>query len=238
MKRTSSPLTAVATILLALTVYAQHQQPRRAGAPVLTNDDVLSPRTGYSLPEENINRTGAAGGSALRNARTVLQSALTRMGEVSSLRTRLQTSLPTGQREVLIESVKPDRTHIISADGEMIMIGRKFYFKSGAGWQVTSLPAGSAQAATGLDYRTFMKEMMAKSGVRITGQIVGGQVLDGVDTVAYEFAVTDGSETGTIQVCVGKEDGYMRRMFLQGGGVEFRIWFTNINEQLSIEPPL
>jgi hypothetical protein len=173
----------------------------------------------------------------LRNARAVLQGALTKMGEVNSVRTRLQTSLPTGQREVLIESVKPDRAHIISADGEMIMIGGKLYLKSAAGWQVTSMRAGGAQSV-GLDYRTVVKELMAKSGVRITGQAVGGQMIDGVDTVAYEFTVTDGSETGTIQVCVGKEDGYMRRMFLMGGGLELRIWFTHINEQFSIEPPL
>lgn len=238
MKRASIVSTAlVVVVLLAPAVDAQRQEPRRPGAPVLTNDDVLSPRAPHSLPDESIDRTNQSG-SPLRNARTVLESALTKMIEVSSVRTRMQTSLPTGQREILIESMKPDRAHIISSDGEMIVIGRQFYLKSSEGWQVTSMPAGSAQSDAGFDFRTFVKQMIGKSSVRITGHLLGGQMIDGVDTVAYEFAVTDGSESGTIQVSVGKEDGYMRRMSLSEGAVGIKIWFTNINEQFSIEPPM
>ena len=160
------------------------------------------------------------------------------MGEVNSLRTRMQTFLPSGQREILIESMKPDRIHVISPYGEMIAIGRKFYMKSNGAWEVTPVPAGGAQSDAGFDFRTFVKEMIAKANVRITGQVLGGQMIDGVETVAYEFSVTDGSETGTIQVSVGKEDGYIRQMFLSGGAVDIKIWFTKINEQLSIEPPM
>lgn len=238
MRRSSTLSTSIAVVLLlVLAVDAQGQEPRRPAAPMLTNDDVLSPRAPHSLSEESVSRTNVSG-SPLRNARAVLETALTKMSEVNSLRTRLQTFLPTGQREILIESVKPDRVHVISPYGEMITIGRKFYVKSTAGWEVTSAPAGGAQSDAGFDFRTFVKEMTAKAGVRITGQVLGRQMIDGVETVAYEFAVTDGSETGTIQVSVGKEDGYIRRMSLSGGAVEIKIWFTNINEQISIEPPM
>jgi len=160
------------------------------------------------------------------------------MGEVNSLRTRIETSLAAGVREVLIESVRPDRMHITSAEGEMIQIGGKFYLKSGGEWQVKSLPAGGAQSDSGFDFRTLVKQMITKSGLRLTGQLLGDQVVDGVDTTVYEFAVTDGSQTGTIQLSVGKKDGYMRRMSLNGGGLGIQLWFTNINEQLSIEAPM
>ena len=238
MRRTSNISTSIAVVLLLVVGYgAQAQERRRPAAPMLTNEDVLSPGAGHSLTEESVSRTNLSG-SPLRNARAILESALTRMGEVNSSRTRLQTSLPAGQREILIESVKPDRVHVISPYGEMIAIGRKFYVKSTGGWEVTSAPAGDAKSDAGFDFRTFIKQMTTKAGVRITGQVLGSQMIDGVETIAYEFAVTDGSETGTIQVSVGKEDGYLRRMSLLGSAVDIKIWFTNLNEHISIEPPM
>ena len=204
---------------------------------MLTNEDVLSPRAVSSLPEESVTRTNLSG-SPLRNPRAVLESALTKMGEVNSLRTRIQGSLPEGQREILIESMKPDRMHVTSPYGEIIAIGRKFYVKGNGGWQVTPMPAGGAQADAGFDFRILVKQLIAKASVRMTGQVLGSQMIDGVDTVAYEFAVADGYETGTIQVSVCKADGYMRRMSISGGGVDIKLWFTNINEQLTIEPPM
>jgi hypothetical protein len=237
MKRTSTLYFAVVALLLAVVIDARSQEGRRPRPPMLTSDDVLAPGPARSLPEETISRTGPSG-APLRNARTVLEGALTKIGEVRSLRIRMQASLPTGQREVLIESVKPDRAHVVSSEGEMIVIGRKFYLRNNAGWQITSMPAGGAQSDADLDFRTFMKEMIGKSGVHITGQVLGTETIDGVDAIAYEFAVSDRSETGTIQVSVGKEDGYMRRMSISKGVAGIKVWFTNINEQLSIEPPM
>jgi len=234
--RTSGLASAIVIVLLlAFDTGAQQPASRRQAAPALTNEDVLYPRASRATSEEKT-KPLEGGSSPLRNARVVLEGALTKMSEVTSIRTRVQTFLPAGEREMLIESIKPDRTHLVSADSEMIVIGRKFYMKNGGTWQVTSMPAGKGDL--GLDFRTFVKEMTGKSGVRISGQVVGSQMLDGVETVAYEFAVTDGSETGTIQVCVGKQDGYMRRIFLLGGQLEIKIWFTDINQPISIEAPL
>ena len=236
MRTSTLSFLILVVLLLAIPADARQARSQRPRSPLMTNEDVWSPRARSSTADESVSPTGAAS-SPLRNARAVLEGALTKMSEVSSVRTRVQTSLPTGEREVLIETMKPDRTHIMSADGEMFVIGRKFYVKTGETWNVTSVPAGS-KSDVGFDFRTFVKQMMAKSNVRVTGQVVGGQILDGVDTVAYEFAVTDGSETGTVQVCVGKQDGYIRRMFLSGGALEIKIWFTNLNEHFSIEAPM
>lgn len=237
MRRTSTLFIAIPALLLTAIIDVRSQEPRRQRPPVLTSDDVLAPRSVNPLPDDSISRTGPSG-TPLRNARIVLESALTKMGEINSLRTRLQASMPTGQRDVMIESIKPDRAHIVSSDGEMIVIGRKFYMKNNAGWQLTSLPAGGAQSDSGLDFRALVKQMLGKPGVRLTGQVLGTQSIDGVDSIAYEFAITDGSETGTIQVSVGKEDGYIRRMALSGGALEIKVWFTDINERFSIDPPM
>jgi hypothetical protein len=238
MRRISTLSTAVAVVLLSvLAVGAQRQEPRRPASPMLTNDGVSSPGAAHSLPEESVTPTNLSG-SPVRNPRAVLESAITKMGEVNSVRTRVQGTLPEGEREILIESMKPDRLHVISPFGEVIAIGNKLYVKNTGRWEVTTLPSASAQSQAGFDFRAMMKQMLAKSSVRMTGQILGSQMIDGVDTLAYEFALTEGSDTGTIQVSVGKADGYMRRMSVSGGGVSFRIWFTNINEQFSIEPPM
>lgn len=238
MKRTSTLASALAVVLLlVLAVGAQQQGPGRPRAPMLTNEDVFSPGVAHSLPEESISRTNLTG-SPVRNPRAVLESALTKLGEVNSVRTRIQGSLPEGQREILIESMKPDRLHVTSSYGEMIAIGRKLYMKSTGGWQVTAMPADGPQSRAGFDFRTLVKEMISKSSVRMTGKVLGSQMIDGVDTVTYEFAVTEGSETGTIQVSVGKADGYMRRMSVLGGALSINFWFTDINEQFSIEPPM
>ena len=238
MRKTYS-LTAVIAVVFMLTpvVGAQRPETRRPATPMLTNDDVSSPRSVTSRPEETISRTSSTG-SALRNPRAVLESALTKLGEVNSVRTRMQSSMTLGAQDVLIESVKPDRMHVTSAYGEMIMIGRKFYMKSAGGWQVTSSREGMNQSDAGLDFRTLVKQMLAKTNIKVTGQILGGETIDGVEAVAYEFSVTDGVETGTINVSVGKDDGYMRRMSLSGGPINVRMWFTDINQPISIEPPM
>jgi hypothetical protein len=236
MKRVSTLSLVVSVVLLLAAVEGRSQEARRPKAPALTSDDVVSQAPARAIAEESVTRPGPSG-APLRNARTVLESALTKMAEVNSVRIRMQASLPTGEREVLIESVKPDRAHITSPEGEMIIIGRKFYLKSGGTWQVTSAPSGGAQSDAGFDIRTVVKEAIGKAGVSITGQILGDQTVDGVNTVAYEFAVNDRSETGKIQVSVGKDDGYIRRMLLSSGGFGIKVWFSNINEQFSIEPP-
>jgi len=229
-------LTGVVLLMLASVAGAQ-QEPRRPRSPVLTNEDVTSPASPRSNPDDSVSRNDSSG-STIGDPRGVLEGAVAKLGEVKSIRTRMKTSLPSGEREVLIESVKPDRMRVTSSDVEFIMIGRKFYLKTDGKWQVTSAPADSSQSDTGLDFRAFLKQMLAKPGVLVTGRLVGDQTIDGVDTTAYDFTVSTESETATIQLWIGKQDGYMRRLFLSGGAMGIRIWFSNINETLSIKPPM
>jgi len=237
MKRTATLLATAMFLLTALTAVAQQPEPRRPRAPMLTNEDVTSSAAAPTAPEEVITPT-KTGATTIRNPRGLLESSLLKMSDVSSMRTRIQTSLPTGPREVVIESIKPNRTHVISSEGEMIIIDRNYYLKSNGTWQLTTLPAAGSQRDAGFDFRTFVKQMIGKAGVRITGQVVGEHTLDGVEAFAYEFEVTDGSESGRLQLSVGKKDGYMRRMSLSGDGVVMKISFSKINEQLSIEAPM
>ena len=222
----------VFTLLLAALCAAQQGQPRRT-TPMLTNDDVLSPRSASSQPIDSEPRT--IKGSPLRNARTVLESAMSKMGELNSIRTRMQSLLPSGPVDVLVESMKPDRVHVVSPYGEMISIGRKFYVKGAGGWSVTSSKA--AQSDAGLDFKAVIKQFVEKSGLTITGERLGSQTVDGIETVAYAFELSDGNQTGRIELNIGK-DGYMRQLFLSGGGLDLKLWFSNLNEPLSIEPPM
>ncbi|HEU4390597.1 MAG TPA: hypothetical protein VFV34_22530, partial [Blastocatellia bacterium] len=191
-----------------------------------------------SAPDVDILQTKSSG-SPVPNPRAVLESVLKKMSQARAVRTRMLTALPSGERLLKIESVKPDRVHIIAPDGEMIIIGRKLYSTFGQGtWQVTPLPAGGGSEAGAFDFQAFIREMMSKTGVSITGQILGDETVDEVEAVAYEFTVTDGKETGVMQVSVGKQDGYMRRLFLLGDAISLKIWFSDINGDLSIEAPI
>lgn len=237
MRRISTLFTAViAVVLLLMAVDAQRPEPRRPSAPMLTNEDLLSPGTA-TTNEESVSRPKVSG-SPLRNARVVLESLFTRMAEVNSVRTRMRGSLPEGEREILLESIKPDRLHVISPEMEIIAIGRKSYVKNAGRWELTAMPDGGPQSSAGFDFRTLVKQMISKPSVHITGQVLGTQMLGGVDTIAYEFAITEGSENGTIQISVGKADGYMRQMSVSGGAINIKFWFTDINQRFSIEPPI
>jgi len=131
--------------------------------------------------------------------------------------------------------MKPDRMHVTSPYGEMISIGRKFYVKGPGGWSLT--PGNEAQSDAGLDFRALVKQLIQKSRVAITGYLLGPQTVDGIDTVAYTFEVTEGKEFGKVDVYLGK-DGYIRQMFLSEGALNLKLWFNNLNEPLSIEPPM
>jgi hypothetical protein len=151
----------------------------------------------------------------------------------------MEATLSTGQRDLLIESVKPDRMRVVGQDGEMIFVeGRLYSRTAGGNWETREMPQGGAQSVAGVDFVRFLKQLLNRSRARVAGQILGSESLDGVETIAYEFTVSDNSETGTIQVSVGKDDGFMRKLFISGGPVVVRAWFTNINESISIEPPL
>jgi hypothetical protein len=226
------------------------QQSRPSRAPSLTSDDLLSPGASSLIHTED--KLPASSGPALQNARSVLERMMTKMSEVRSVRTRVQAVLDNGPREVLIETVAPDRVHAVLPEGEMIVIGSTLYMKRDGSWQVSKVPGGDAARNSEfgvfrhLFFGALVKELMAKSGVRITGHSLGDHVLDGVDALAYRFEVSDRSETGSIQVSVGKQDGYIRRMSISGrpalvdgaGGLMITVWFSNINEPFSIEPPM
>ena len=235
MRRTSLITATLISILISVSAaIAQQGQPRRPAAPMMTSDDVVSPRSANpSFIEPDVLRTTK--GSPVKNPRAILENALSKMSELNSVRTRMQTLMPSGSIDVVIETMKPDRMHVTSPYGEMISIGQKFYVKGTEGWSVTSVKPPQSDAL--LDFRALVKQLIEKSRVTITGYLLGPQTVDGIDTVAYTFEVNDGNEFGKIDLYLGK-DGYMRQMFLSGRAVNLKMWFNNLNEPLSIEPPM
>jgi hypothetical protein len=223
----------ISTLILVSLAIAQQGQPRRP-APMMTSDDVLSPRSDSPQPIK-VDALTTTKSSPVKNPRAILEGAISKMSELNSVTTRLQSLLPNGPIDVVIESMKPDRMHVTSPYGEMISIGRKFYVKNTGGWSVTS--GNASQLDAGLDFRGLVKQLIEKSRVTITGYLLGPQTVDGIETVAYTFEITDGKEFGKIELYVGK-DGYIRQMFLSGRALNLKLWFNNLNEPLSIEPPL
>src|SRR5262245_14197180 len=230
-------LILAAICLLAPQANRAQQEPARPRTPTMTTEDAIG-SGGRAMPEVNIAKT-AASGSPIRNPRAFIESMFSKMSAIESVRTRMQTSLPTGVRGVTIETVKPDRGHLVGPDGELIFIGRKFYARMGdVQWQVTARPTNEKTAASGFDFGTFVKPLLSKTGVQNTGLILGDETIEGTDTIAYEFTITEGGENGVMQACVGKEDGFLRRLFFAGGAMSLKIWFSSINEPLSIEAPI
>ena len=226
--------TLISTLIFVSLAFAQQGQPRRPAAPMMTSDDVLTPRSANpQFIEPDVLTTTK--GSPVKNPRAILENALSKMSELNSVRTRMQSVLPSGSIDVVIETMKPDRMHVTTPYGEMISIGRKFYVKGSEGWSVTS--GNAQQSDAGLDFRAMIKQFIEKSRVTVTGYLLGPQTVDGIDTVAYTFEVNDGNEFGIIVVYLGK-DGYIRQMFLSGRAVNLKMWFNNLNEPLSIEPPM
>lgn len=108
----------ISTIISASLGFAQQGQPRRP-APMMTTDDVLSPRSASPQPIESDVRTTSQG-SPVKNPRAILESAITKMSELDSLRIRMQLLSPSGPLDAVIETMKPDRLHVTSSLGEMI----------------------------------------------------------------------------------------------------------------------
>jgi hypothetical protein len=232
-----------ATFLLAvlplLITAQQPQQPVRPGSPRLSNEDLPSPGV-TNLPVEPDARPTVTSktGAPVRNPRSVLENALTNLTGVRSLRMRLQMTLSTGGRELVAETVKPDRMRVTAPEGEIVVIGQDYYYRpAGGDWQVTRSRSALDSAGSALDYSALVKQMLNTAGVTITGRVLGEEAIDGFETVVYEFTVTDRAETGTITASIGKGDGFLRRLFMSGPGVSLRAWFTSINENLTIERP-
>lgn len=218
---------------------AGHDQAK-AQSPRLSNYDLPVPRTGSGAPNENetISQLNGEKGTPIRNPLAVLRGALSRMNRVTSLRTRLQFSSSDGSRDLTAEMVKPNRMRIIAPDAEIIVIGHGYYIKrAGEDWQATKSTTALSLSAPVLDYAQFVNKMLATPGLSITGRLVGDEVIDGYTTVAYEFTVTEGKERGIIEACVGKDDGFLRRLFLFAPSLTLKAWFTGINETFTIEEP-
>jgi hypothetical protein len=234
----SCAATVLLTALPLLVTAQQQQQPVRP-SPRLSNEDLPSPGV-TNVPIEPDARPTVTGktGVAVRNPRSVLENALTNLTGVRSLRTRLQMTLATGGREVVAEVVKPDRMRVTAPDGEIVVIGQDCYYRPAGGvWQVTKSSSAVNAAGSALDYSALVKQLLNGRGVTITGRVLGEETIDGFETVVYEFTVTDRAETGTITAAIGKDDGFLRRLFVLGPGVTMRAWFTSINENFTIERP-
>jgi hypothetical protein len=231
-------LRAALCLLLSLPLVITAQQHSRPQSPRLSNDDL--PPSGSAQPGELETITGLNGntGTPVHNPLAVLRNSLTRMGTINSLRTHLQFSSTEGTREIIAEMIKPDRMRVTAPDAEVVVIGQTYYVrKPGEDWQVASSKSSLNMSVSALDYAQFLNKMLTTPGISVTGRAMGDEVVDGYTTVAYEFTITDGNQKGTIETAVGKDDGFLRRLFMYAPSMTLKAWFTGINEGFKIERP-
>ena len=243
--RTIGALCAVLIALSTFQVAARQQGPAKTRTPRLTTEDVQSSNAGRNLPEalEEINLRPLGAGklappaAKVSNPRQVLEQMFTRLGSSKTSRIRSRFSTANGEMETVVETVKPDRARVVSQDSEFIVIGRTFYMRQGGGaWRTSSAPA-SALDQLNIGGADAMKHLFDIPGVSMSARITGEEVIDGVETVGYEFTITDRQGTGTIQAFVGKEDGLPRRLFVSGPGLTMKAWYSGFNDGLTIEAP-
>ena len=235
---------AVLIALSAFQVSARQQAPPKPRVPRLTTEDVQSPKSERDwsvIPDESAAKRGGPGGgepadAKVPNARLLMEKILTGLAKVKSLRIRARLTMPNGQRDLIVETIRPDRTRVTSSDMEIVVIGRASYFRQAGGtWQTTAIPASAAvQLNVGPE---AVKQLVNDPSVSMSARIVGEDLIEEVETVAYEFTVTDRDGTGTIEASIGKSDGLVRQLFIAGPGVQMKMWFSGFNESLTIEPP-
>ena len=244
MKRAAA-LSAVLIALSAFQVFAQEQAPPRPRTPRLTTEDVESSKAGRELrgatdevetrPAEK--GKGESAAAKVSNPRQVLEQMFTRLGAAKSVRIRSRISTPNGELETVVENVKPDRARVVSQDSEFIVIGCAFYMRRGGGaWQTSSMPA-SALDQLNMGGAEVLKQLFSIPGVTMSARITRSEVIDGVDTVGYEFSITDRQGAGTIEAFVGKTDGLPRRLFVSGPGLNMKAWYSGFDDGITIEPP-
>src|SRR5713226_9465420 len=101
----SCAATFLLTALPLLITAQQQQQQLVRSSPRLSNEDLLSPVVTNVPVEPDAQPTVTSKtGVPVRNPRSVLENALTKLSGARSLRTRLQMTLPTGEREVVAET--------------------------------------------------------------------------------------------------------------------------------------
>jgi hypothetical protein len=237
MKRT----TALAYFVVAFALFApaslraQEGSPPPRRVPQLTNDD-LRPSGGASRvqPDEGELRSAPAT-SEVRNPRAVLEDAFRKLAKAHSMRMQMVLSTPQGERQVTIESMKPDRMRMVSNEGEFIVVGRNAYYKLRDGqWQTTT----SKTSPFGLDPDSFVKQLLSESGVSMSARLIGEQTIDGWETSVYSFELKDRNETAQVEACIDKAAGYIRKLSIGGAGAQVYMRFGNFNEEFTIDPPM
>jgi len=220
------------------------QESEGLRAPRMTTDDVMPPKSArvhmLASDEEGGKSRSDFTAATIPNARGVLYAALNQLASANSLRLRMQLSSGNRMREILIETIKPNRRmRILADDVEVIMIGRDFYVKERSGpWQASSIaPTINSISVDNMDPRVLFRDVLSLRAPSITGRMVAHELIDGFDTVVYQFTVSDRKETGKIEACIAKEDNFVRRLMLHAPWGEATMWFTSINDEINIERP-
>jgi hypothetical protein len=156
---------------------------------------------------------------------------------VKSFRAKMTTSGgTTANQEMTLESVMPDRFHIVSKQFEAYLIAATFYMKAGNQWQKMALPKSFDLGL--VDARKLEAELQATTETKL----IGVEVLDGTPTVVYQYTTTIKTPTPTTytaKVWVAVADGLPRKMeSTTKAGVKTVMTYYDYNANIVIEPPI
>ena len=130
--------------------------------------------------------------------------------------------------ETLVECVMPDKYHMVSDFGDMIIIGDDLYMKAGDDW--TKVPGGGAG--------TEMAEVGVTEEDILEAQLEGSEDVDGVPCHKYVYTTEVEGKTVEVMCWIGVEDGLPHKIVtkMESGMTMTQIPY-DFNADITIEPP-
>jgi outer membrane lipoprotein-sorting protein len=163
------------------------------------------------------------------DTKNVIAKSAADLKNLKSYRVKIIMEQEGGQTmETLVECVMPDKYHMVSDFGDMIIIGDDLYMKAGDDW--TKVPGGGAG--------TEMAEVGVTEEDILEAQLEGSEDVDGVPCHKYVYTTEVEGKTVEVMCWIGVEDGLPHKIVtkMESGMTMTQIPY-DFNADITIEPP-
>jgi len=164
------------------------------------------------------------------DAKSIIANSTVNLKNLKSYRVKMIMEQEGGQAmETLVEYVLPDKYHMVSDFGEMIIIGDDLYMKAGDTW--TKMPGGGGG--------TEMAEVGVTEDQILEARLEGSEDVDGVPCQKYVYTAKVGDNPSIEITCwIGVKDGLPHKIVtkLESGMAMTQIPY-DFNADITIEAP-